>query len=168
MEEESITDTNNVTTDTFSRASHTQRENENEIFTSDELNKSDKLVDSVKNLKINDAKYYESNTAIASDAQGNPTRNEETVTHTNNGNFGLKLLSYWTIPALPLPTNPLIDQGIAPIVLMPQTFLTSATKEVVVDAASGGAWNHRTPHEISRTGIDGSTSGNICNSIEIA
>ena len=47
----------------------------------------DKLVDAVKNLTINDAKYYESNTATKNDAQGNLTLNLETVTHTSKGNF---------------------------------------------------------------------------------
>ena len=66
MEEESITDSNNITGDIFSNAFNTQRENTNTIFTSEKLDKSDKLVDTVKKMTINDAKYYESNTATAS------------------------------------------------------------------------------------------------------
>ena len=54
MEEESIMDANDVTVDTFSRAYNTQRENANAIFTSENLDKSDELLDSVKNFKIND------------------------------------------------------------------------------------------------------------------
>ena len=115
MEEESITDANNITADTFSHASNSQRENTNAIFTSEKLDKPDKLVDAVKKLKINDSKYYESNTATASDAQGNITRNPENFTHTSNGNVEQKLLSYRIIPVLHLPTNPGIDQGIAVI-----------------------------------------------------
>ena len=49
----SITDANNVTADTFSHASSTQREDANKIFTSENLDKLDKIVDSVKNLTIN-------------------------------------------------------------------------------------------------------------------
>ena len=56
------------------------------IFTSEKLDKSDDLVDAVKNLTINDAKYYESIIEAENDAQGNITRNPETVTHTSNGN----------------------------------------------------------------------------------
>ena len=41
--------------------------------------------------------------------------------------------------------NPVIDQGIAPISLAPQTLLAPVTKEVVADVASGGAWINRTP-----------------------
>ena len=72
-----------------------QRENANVIFTTEKLDKSDGLVYAIKNLTINDAKYYESNTETASDAQVGLTRNPETVTHTSNGT---KLLSYRTIP----------------------------------------------------------------------
>ena len=45
------------------------------VFTSENLDKSDELVDAVKKLTVNDAKYYESNTAAVSDTQGNITRN---------------------------------------------------------------------------------------------
>ena len=72
--------------DTFSRASSAQIKNASTIFTSEKLDKPDELVDSVKNLTINDAEYYESNTVTASDAQDNLTRNTETVIHTRNGN----------------------------------------------------------------------------------
>ena len=134
---------------TFSHASNAQRQNGNAIFTSEKLDKLDELVDAVNNLTINDAKYYESNTATASDVQGYLTRNPETFTHTINGNetvihtsnggFEQKLLSNRTIPVLPLSMNPGIDQGIAPILLAPQTLLMPATKEVVADAALVGA-----------------------------
>ena len=59
MEEESITDAKNVTADKFRHVSSAQRENENTIFTIKKLDISDKLVDAVKNLKINDTEYYE-------------------------------------------------------------------------------------------------------------
>ena len=59
----------------------------NAIFRSEKLDKSDDMVDAVKNLEINDAEYYESNTVTASDAQGNLTRNLETVTRTSNRGF---------------------------------------------------------------------------------
>ena len=59
-----------ITADTLSHTSNTQRENANGIFTSQKLDKSDELVDTVKSLTINDTVYYELNTATASDAQG--------------------------------------------------------------------------------------------------
>ena len=61
------------------------------------LDKLDELVDAVKNLTINDAKYYESNTATASDPQEYLTRNLETVTHTSNRNFEQNILIYQII-----------------------------------------------------------------------
>ena len=45
--------------------------------------------------------------------------------------------------------------------------LTPATKEIVEDAASGGAWTSRTHRQVSRTGIDGTTPGNIRNSVSV-
>ena len=76
--------------DTFSHASNTQIDHVNAICTSYKLYKSNDLVEAVNNLTINNAKYYESNTATASDAQGDLTRNPETVTPTINGNFKQK------------------------------------------------------------------------------
>ena len=59
--------------DTFSHTSNKQRENENVIFVNEKLDKLDELVDAARNLKINDTKYYESNTETANDAQGDLT-----------------------------------------------------------------------------------------------
>ena len=73
--EEYILDANNVTADTFSHTSNTQRENVNAIFTSKKLDKLDKLVDTLKDLTSNDAKYDGSNSVTVSEAQGDPTRN---------------------------------------------------------------------------------------------
>ena len=86
-------DAKKITTNTFIHASNAQRKNANAIFTGEKLDKLDELVDTLKNLTINDAKYYESNTATTSDAQGNLTNNPETITHTRNRNFEQKLLS---------------------------------------------------------------------------
>ena len=100
IEQESISDANNVTEYTFSHKSNTQTENVNTIFTSDKIDKSNDLVDTVNNLIINDAEYFKSNKDTASDTQGdlpidpetlNTTSNgNETVTHTSNGNVGQK------------------------------------------------------------------------------
>ena len=59
MEEESISDANNVTADTFFHTYNAQIENANAIFTSEKLDKLDDLEDALKDLTINDAKYYE-------------------------------------------------------------------------------------------------------------
>ena len=86
MEEDSIVGTNNFTADTFSRNSNPQIENANATFTSQKLDKSDKLEDSLNDLTINDTEYYELNSETLIGAQGDLTRNTETVTHTSNSN----------------------------------------------------------------------------------
>ena len=57
------------------------------IFTSEKLDKLDKLVYAVKKLTINDAIYYESSIATTIDTQGDLTSNPETVTYTSNKNY---------------------------------------------------------------------------------
>ena len=116
------------------------------------------MVDVVKNLKINDDGYYESNSATTSDEQGDLTRNPDTFTCTNNGNetvthtsnryFEQTILGNQTILVVSPTMNPRIYQGIASILFLPQTLLTPATNEVVTDAASGGAWVNRTPRQV--------------------
>ena len=86
MEEESIARANNITADTFNHASNTQRDNTKTIIKSEKVDKSDDMVDAVKNVTINNDEYYESQTATASDAQGDLIQNPETVTHTRNEN----------------------------------------------------------------------------------
>ena len=160
-------DANNGTADTFSHTSNIQRENAKTIFTSEKLD----LAGALKDLTINDAEYYESYTAIVSDAQFDPTRDPKTftctsnrnekVTDTSNGDFEQKLLSKRTLPVVFPSMNPSIDQSIATIVVASQTLLMSATKEVVVEAVSVDTWVNRTPRRVRRTGINRSTQGNM-------
>ena len=63
--------------------------------------------------------------------------------------------------------NPDIDQGIAPILLAPQTLLEPEKKEVVADAASGSAWVNRTLRQVIRTEVVGSTPGNIIHNVSV-
>ena len=63
--------------------------------------------------------------------------------------------------------NPRIDQIIAPVLVAPHTLLTSEMKEFVADAASGGVWVNRTPRQVIRMGVDGSTPGNIRNAVSV-
>ena len=137
------------------------------IFKSEKLDQSDEMVDTGKNLKINDSKYYESNTATASDTHCDITLNPEKVTHTSNNNeavthtsnikFEQKLLSNRTIPFLPLAMNLRIGQGIEPILLVPQMILMPEMKEVVVSTASGSSWVNRNPRQVIWKGVDEST-----------
>ena len=170
IEKESILDANNVTVDTFSHVYNTRRENANTICTSEKLDKLDYMADALKDLTINDTKYYESDTATASDAQGDPTRNPKTVTHTSNenetvtntrnGNLEL-FLSNLILPIIVPTINPRIYHRIAPIVVAPQTLLTPAANEVAADAVSGGAWENSTPQRVRRISVDGSTPCNM-------
>ena len=94
--------------------------NEDAIFTSEKLDKSDELVDTINKLTINDA-GYDLNKVTASDTQGDLARNPDTVTHTSDGpdtfthtSSGIldqKLLSGRTIrevSVFPPPTKPTI------------------------------------------------------------
>ena len=81
--------------------------------------------------------------------------------------FEQKLLSNWTIPVVVLTINPSIDQRIAPIVLAPQTLLTTATNEVVADVALGGTLVNRNPQQVSWIGFNTITSGNIRNAVSV-
>ena len=89
-------DANNVTDDTCSIASSSQRESLNAIFASEKLEKPDELVNAVKSMTINSI-IYELNTATVSDAQVDLAINPDTVTHTSNGIIDQKLLSIQTI-----------------------------------------------------------------------
>ena len=139
------------------------------------LYKSDKLAYALKDLTINNAKYYASNSAITSDAQSNLTRDPKTFTHTRNGKEKVTDISngdfekkYWvTGPSLSSTpkTNPKIYNRIALIGGDSKTLLTSTTEEVVADAALGSVWVKRTPRQVIRTGVDGSTPGNIINDV---
>ena len=41
------------------------------------------------------------------------------------------------------------------------------TKEVVAGTASSGAWIGRIPQQVRRMGVDGSTPGDVCNSVRV-
>ena len=60
-------DANNVNSDTCSLASSSQRGNFNGIFASDNIENSDKIIDTVANMTTNDA-GYELNTLTTSGA----------------------------------------------------------------------------------------------------
>ena len=147
--------------DTFSHTSNTQRDNSNTIFTSEKLNKSDDLVDTLKDFTINDAKYYVSNSATENDAKCDPESNPETVTHTSDGkekvtdtsniNSQQKSLSNQNLPVVVPEMNPSINDRIASIGGASQTFSMPATKEVFIFMACGGAWINYNLRQVSWT-----------------
>ena len=81
-------DAHNITADTFSQmpvTPNTQGDNENAILTSERLNNADALAETLKGLTINDAGYYESDSANENYAKGYPASNPKVATHTSNG-----------------------------------------------------------------------------------
>ena len=94
-EGEAITDAINVTSDTSSLDSSSQREKLNAIFAIEEVDNSNKLVNLVARFYImttNDV-GYELNTATVSDAQFAFASNPDEINHTNNGITHQNLLS---------------------------------------------------------------------------
>ena len=118
-------DANNVTADTFSHTSNTQRENTNAIFTSENLDKLNELEDGLKDFTVYNTEYYLSKSTIMNDAKCDLASNPKTVnqtseekgkgTDTSNGNLKQKLLSNRTLPVVVLTMNPRIDYNIVPI-----------------------------------------------------
>ena len=118
----------------------------------------------LKDLTINNAKYYESKSVTASNTQVNLTHDIKTVTETrngkekftdnSNGNFEQKILRNRTLSIVVLTMNLGIDDMIAPIGGSSQTLFMPATKEFVTDTACGGVRVNWTPRPVSRTGVN--------------
>ena len=77
-------DAHNIIVDTFSQKSNTQRDNANTILTREKLDKSDELAETLKDLTINDAEYYVSESENKNDTKGDPASDPKTVTHTTD------------------------------------------------------------------------------------
>ena len=163
-------DTNNVTADTCSLESSSQRENSNAIFASEKLENSCNIVDAFKNMTIHDD-LYELNTETASDAQVKFSINPDKSAYTSDGITHQKLLSSRTIGifneyiyVLPPPTYPQIGANNQLALLAstgsvqaPQALQLPVSQEIVADAASNRTVPNRTPQQVSRTGVDGTT-----------
>ena len=122
-------------------------------------------------------KYFESETATASDAQDYPAYNLKTVTHNSNGkgkvtytsnsSFEQKFSRNQTLPVVAQNINLRIDHRIVPNLASPQTLLTPDMKEVVADAAYICALVKRTPRKVGMTGVNGSTPGDVFNAVSV-
>ena len=161
-------DEHNVTADTFSQTYNTQRENVNERLTSEKLDKSDALAETLKYLTINDTAYYESDSANENDEKVDSTRNPKIVTHTSDENkrkftdtsnryLQQKLWSNWTLKIVTTTMDPRIDDSIATCSGTPHTLVTPTTKELVTDTAFRSARVLRTPMYVIRKGSYGTT-----------
>ena len=164
-EEESITGVKNVTAYAFIHASISQVENADAIFTRENLDKLDELVNEINNLTINDA-GYELNKATASDSQVGITSNPDTVAHTSSGTDTVTytsnevqddtLLSCGTIrrvSALPPPENP--------ILLAPQMLMTPDMNKIFADVKSVNTCTNQKSQQLSRAGVNSTTPGSI-------
>ena len=154
-EEESRTDANNVISDALIHASSSPKENADTIFTSDKLDKSDKLVNTLNNLKINDARH-ELKKFTTNDKQGNLTSNPDTVTHASNRMLDGKLFRCQIIREVPVQTPPANL-----IILTPHKLMMPAVKKIFAEATPGNAWTNRTPRQVIKIGFNGTTLGNI-------
>ena len=86
IEEEA--EAHNVTMDNFSKTpamTNKKIENKNTILTSEKRNNSGALAEALKGLTINDAGYYESDSANVNDAKGDLASNPKVATHTSDG-----------------------------------------------------------------------------------
>ena len=64
---------------------NTQGENENTILASEKRNNLDALAETLKGLTINDAGYYESDSANENYTIGNTASDPKVATHTSDG-----------------------------------------------------------------------------------
>ena len=169
-------DVHNVTVYAFSHTSNTQRDNTNAILTSEKLDKSDDLAETLNYLTINDSEYYISDSVNANNEKGDPASNPKTVTHTSGGNkrkventsnetLQQKLLSNRTLPVVTTTMDPRIDNRIATCGGTSHALTTPVTKEVIAGATHGSARVNRTPRHVSWMCRDCSTPGDTCMSL---
>ena len=71
--------------DNFSHTSNTQRDNANAILTSEKLDKSDKVAETLNYFTINHIEYYVSDSADKNDVKVDPAIDSNAVTHISDG-----------------------------------------------------------------------------------
>ena len=163
-------DDHNVNADTFSQTTNTQRDNPNTILTSEKLDKLDALSETLNKLTINDAGYYELDSANADDATGDTASDPKTVTHISGGNkrkvtgaskgyLKQNLLSNWTLLIITTTMDPRIDYRVATCRGNPHTILMTLENKVITDMACSSVQVFRTPRRIIRTSGEGNTRG---------
>ena len=169
-------DAQNVTADTFSQTPvtlNTHGENENEILISERLDKLDALAETLNNLTINGARYYESDSANVDDAKSDPASDPKAanqtsdekkrkVTDTSNEDSQQKLLSNRTLLIITTGIGPRIDNRFETCGGTPHVLATPNMKVVITDASRRSANVIRTTGHMIRTGRDG-TNPSDCN-----
>ena len=142
------------------------------ILTSERLNNSDMLAETLKVLTINDAVYYNSE---KNDAEGDPRSNPKVATHTSdkkkrkvvnttNGNLRQKVLSNRTLPIITTIIDHMITDRVDTCGGTTNAHTMPTTNPVITNAARSSARVLRNPRgHISRTEMDGTTPryGNV-------
>ena len=109
------------------------------ILTSDGLNNSDVMAETLKGLTINNTRYYKSDSAKENDTKGDPESNPKVATHTSDGNkrkvtdtsnrdLQQKLLSNLTLPIITMTIEPHIYNRVDTCRWTPHTIATPLTK----------------------------------------
>ena len=158
-------DAHNVTVDTFYQTpvtTNTQGENGNLILTSETLNNSDALAETLKRLTINATIYYES---FENDTKGNPASDPKVATHNSDGNkrkvtdtrnrkLQQKLLSNRTLPIITTVIDHLITDIVATCGWTTHALTAPTMKGFTTGAVCSRARILRTPGHVSRKDRD--------------
>ena len=122
-------------------------------------------------MTINDAGYYESDSANANDTKGNPASDPNIITctsggkkikvmDTSDGYLQKKLLSNRTLPIITTMMDPRIDDMIDTCRGTPHKIATNLKKEFITDVTCSSVRVLQTPRNVSRTCRDRNTPGN--------
>ena len=106
----------------------------------------DALAETLKGLRINDAGYYESDSANANDEKGDPEIDPKRDTHTSdwmqikvtdnsNGDLQQNILSNWILPIITSTVDPRIYDRVPTSVASTIKLAASRTTEVITDTA---------------------------------
>ena len=126
---------------------NTQGENANGILTSERINNSNALEETLKGLKINDAEYYSS---FKNDAEGDPASDPKLSTHTSDGkkrnftdtsnrNLQQQISINRTLPIIITTNDPRILDRVATFGGTPLAQMMPTMKPVVTDATCSSA-----------------------------
>ena len=154
---------------------NTKGENANAILTCEMLNNYDVLAETLKDLTINDARYYNSEEY---DAENDPNSNPKVATHTsdgkkrkvtdtytNNGKYPQKILINRTIPIITTPIDRWTTNGVAACRGTPHAHQMPTLNVIITDTAHSSTEFFRTPGDVSRTSRGGTIPRNCSNSI---
>ena len=121
-------------------------------------------------MTVNDAEYYESDSANANESKGDPASDPKIATHTSyvkkkkvteisNRYLQQNILSNRTLPIIATSIYPWIDNRVATFGASPHKIATSQIMEVVSDAARSIVQVLQTRRRVIRMGRDGTNPG---------